>query len=601
MSRAAEGVWVALVGIATLVAYHALFGGFFPGPGGTIGHDYSYFFPQLLNGAYWFTNNGLLEVPWFTPAFGAGMPYYPNPINTYYSGPQLLAFFMDPLDATRVTLVAGAGVGFIGTYLLLRRVFGTSLASALFGAVAFAFNGFFSHRMLVGHIAFHSFMLIPLIGYWSLRQPREDASRLWRGVRDLLLLTLAYAYLFQSANVHGIPVVLLAVVAFALMLGLARGWTWAWLGRTVVAGALSLTLCATKLAAAGAFMNSFPRTGYSLPGFEDLRSGLAVILRSLFAAAPIEQARATIVNSTWNLDRHEFEYGVTLVPAVLLVVAALRGGYLLLTTAEQRPLARRRGWMAGLLCLVLVVPVALNIHEPAWTEFIKSIPLFGSSSSMIRFLSTFVPIVVVGAALALEHLGLPRSLRSVTAAVAVLVTLGLHWSVDRTYYEGQPYNPEAIIAAWDELHETGEVPPVTRIVAPFDAEGRPFLSINRNDALTRGESQLICYEPIFGYSQEWFPMGPTRYMFPALEPLDERLLNVKNPALFVFPEQNGGVPGDHFRRDQRDEAELFLSYRPFAFEQSSKQAIANVVDLVALLLVSSLLALSLFLARRRSA
>ena len=601
MNRATEAAWVTVVGAATLVAYYTLFGAFFPVAGGTIGHDYSYFLPQLLNGKFWFTNNGLFSVPWFTPAFGAGMPYYPNPVNTYYSVPQLLALFVDPLVAVRVTLVLGAGVGFVGTYLLLRRVFEISVACALFGACAFAFNGFFSHRMLVGHIAFHSFMLIPLIGYWSLRKPHEGASRFWQAVRDVVLLAFAYAYLLQSANVHGIPVVFLALAAFALLLGMQRGWTWCWLWRTLAAGPLALALCATKLAAAGAFMGSFPRTGYPLPGFRDTLSALEVVVRSLFAEAPIELAMASIENMTWHLTQHEFEYGLTLVPAVILIAGALRGAWFLMRSNAHRDVARRRGWMAGVLLLLLAVPIALNVYEPGWNAFIKSIPLFGSSSSMVRFLSTFVPIVVVTAALTLDKLGLPPWTKRIAATAAISVSVLLHWQVARPYYVDQPYRPDAIVEAWHAVEVTREVPPVTTIIAPFDANGQPALSIDRNDALVRGESQLICYEPIFGYQLEWFPIGPARYGMPALEPLDQRLLNVKNPACFVFPDENGGEPGSHFRRDQRAEAEAFLAYRPFEFEPSGTQALAHAINLAALVLVPGLLLLALVLGRRRAA
>ena len=147
------------VGVVAVAAFQWIFGGFFPSANEHIGHDYGYFLPQLLNGFYWYEQNGLGAIPWFTPALGAGVPFYPNPANIFYSAPQFLAFVVDPLTAVRLTIVLFAAAGYAGMLALLRGPFRLGLGAALFGAVAFTFNGFYAHRMLVGHLAFHSFML----------------------------------------------------------------------------------------------------------------------------------------------------------------------------------------------------------------------------------------------------------------------------------------------------------------------------------------------------------------------------------------------------------------------------------------------------------
>jgi hypothetical protein len=61
-------------------ALHAqLFLRWLPNENGTLGHDYTYFFPALLNGYFWFMENGF-AVPWFTPAQCGGVASYPNPL-----------------------------------------------------------------------------------------------------------------------------------------------------------------------------------------------------------------------------------------------------------------------------------------------------------------------------------------------------------------------------------------------------------------------------------------------------------------------------------------------------------------------------------------
>ena len=50
-----------------------------PGAHGRIGEDYSYFFPYLLSGAQWISQNGWLTVPYFTPDYCGGIPWLANP------------------------------------------------------------------------------------------------------------------------------------------------------------------------------------------------------------------------------------------------------------------------------------------------------------------------------------------------------------------------------------------------------------------------------------------------------------------------------------------------------------------------------------------
>ena len=122
-----------------------------------------------MDGYFWYEANGLLSVPWFTPSFCGGLPKFPNPQALYFSVPQLLVFFVDPLQGIRLTLLLFGFVGLAGTYALLRRAFAVSRPVALFGGTLFLFNGLYAHRMLIGHLTFHSFMLVPVLALLLLR------------------------------------------------------------------------------------------------------------------------------------------------------------------------------------------------------------------------------------------------------------------------------------------------------------------------------------------------------------------------------------------------------------------------------------------------
>ena len=592
MRRRVELSLVLLVGLVATLAFNALFAGFFPSANGRIGHDYGYFFPQLLTGFYWFEQNGPLEVPWFTPALGGGVPYYPNPASSYYSLPQLLVLLEDPLAAVRSTLVLFAALGFSGAYLMLRRALGCGVWAALLGAVLFTFNGFYSTRMLVGHLAFHSIQLLPWIVWLTTRPLPADrvGGRLRRGLFDALAAGVLLAYMFHSAYFYGIPVVVAAAACVALLGALRRPGElggWSVVPRLAAGGGVALALSCSKLGASMAFLASFPRSGYPLPGFDGVPKALATVARSLFWYAP-RDVEGLVTNTLYPQARHEFELGVTPVAAVLIAVGAV--AWLLRRRAQAG--VRRSGPLSTALKLlallaILAVPLAINVHSPEWNALLKRVPFVESSSNLLRNLVLYVPVAVALAALGVE--ALPARARPAVALAGALLGVAFVALDDRTPYANEIYDPGPIVAAWREVHdEGGYVPPIREVVAPFDAEGNPHVPIDRNDALVRGQSQLICYEPIFGYQLEFFPQLGLH-----LGPIDLRTpegLNFRNPSLFVFPDENGGQPGDRFRPDQLPALKAFASYQPFPFERSARQRLLDRLNLWALGAVGLLLA-----------
>ena len=71
------------------------------------------------------------------------------------------------------------------------------------------------------------------------------------------------------------------------------------------------------------------------------------------------------------------------------------------------------------------------------------------------------------------------------------------------------------------------------------------------------------------------------------------VLNIKNPACYVFPAENGCAPGDHFPLAARAEAEKFLNYQPFDFVQPLYQSVATMISLASLAAAPLLLVVGL--------
>ena len=224
---------------------------FFPNPAGHLGGDYSLFLPWLIAGFFWHTINGSLAPPEFLPSFCGGVPFLFNPQSLYYSLPQWLVIWVQPVQSLLISWVAFELAGGFGMYALLRRGFLVSVSSALLGGSIFLLNGFYTARMIVGHAPFHGVMLLPVIGL-TMFAPRSRPGAPELVVR-CVLTGLLLAYLFYSGGINIILPMVLALAILALMVGYGGRWH---RDIAVIAGAgclLCLALCAYKLLPALAF------------------------------------------------------------------------------------------------------------------------------------------------------------------------------------------------------------------------------------------------------------------------------------------------------------------------------------------------------------
>lgn len=573
-----ERKWMLVCLLVTSLSWMVITDSLLPGATGRIGHDYAYFLPRLLAGEYWIENNGWFSLPWFSPAFGAGLPAYAHPANGHVSLPQWLCAFVDPLTAVRWTALISLIAGFVGMWLFARRSLKLGAGAAALASVLFALNGFHIARMAVGHLAFHASMLAPLCA-WLLLRPASTRAGWWAGA---LGAGLCLSYQLQAGNVYGLPPLLLALAALTCVHVLRGGTIRSLTGRAAVALLVMLGLCAAKLCAALAFLSSFPRSGYPLPGAESPLALLELLFRALFFSPPADKARELFVNQPFLLGEHEWDLGLTLVP----LVAILLGAALCFRAETLRSLARQR-WALATLLLICVVPLALNLHSPGWERVLKSLPVVGSSSSFVRWLWMFVPLVAVLAACAIE--GLERRAWLARASwVAMAVFLALQVMHSRKVYAEQPYDPRPVVDAW----KRHAAPTITRVTIPAVVDGQIRLSADRDDALLRGESQLLTYEPLFGYRLEWFPKGPVR-------PGEVRIGNLHHPLAFLYPEAAGRAPGAPFQPGEEAQLQAFVEYRSFEIEWPLRQRVANLVNLLALAGVSLLAAALLYSSLRR--
>jgi hypothetical protein len=574
--------------IVLLSVYAAIFLRYLPTDRGTAGHDYGLFLPNLLTGYFLFLENGIWQIPWFSPSQCGGVPFFPDPQVPYFSIPQFLVFIVSPITAVRITMLSFAMFGFIGFYVLMRNSFESTRSAATLSAGLFMFNGFFAYRMLIGHLTFHSFMLLPFIAAAVLPAYVATRLRFAAAFGRISVAGLCLAYMLQSGNVHGILPALLSISIIIMINAMMFGWRWFPWCALAAAGTLALLLCAGKLVSELSFLSNFPREFYPLPGFPSLGRLLVTILAGLFIRVPYF-ALGAITNSVARMGQHELENGVSPTPLVLIAIVIVAA---LVRFVRQRAfsgLSIERILLGGAVIALLAIPVALNWYSPEWNRFIKALPYFASSSNLLRWFSAYIAVVILWAGLAFDRLPMPRSSagtgRIVLAFAGLALMVATNLQMDRQYYYGQNYRIASIEAAYN-------IAKATRAAIPIEAVAPAPLSFNEgNDAMTQGGSQIDCYQPLFGYRLETFP-AEQLHVGPILPGFGETV-NLKNPACYVFPARNNCKPGDHFATRDTDKVLAFAHYRAFSFVQPIIQVVATwistltFIGVLGLLLVTS--------------
>jgi hypothetical protein len=568
--------------LAALLALCWLWLPYMPNEAGRLGADYAYFLPSLLAGEFWHVTNGWWWLPWFSPAACGGVPFYANPQGAYLSVPQFLTFAMGPLRAVQSTFLLFAAAGFAGTHHLSRRRFGLSRAASLMAAVLFLLNGFFAARLLVGHLSFAPFMLLPALGSCMLGRPAPAASDgLARETLRCAGFGVITAVMLQAGMAVLMPPAFLSLLILLAMHLLVTGQgPAAPLLRLAAGTATGLVLCAAKLAAVGALMAHLPRDAYPLPGFASLPESAWVAVRALFFR-PSPAMRAQLIGTPLHFELHEFTYGVGPVPLILMLAAAWLAWRRRATAPPAKDWRIPLCWAA--LAALLLVPSALNTVAPVWTPFLKSLPVIGNSSSLLRWFAAYMLPAILGGSIALDQLaghGLLGGARM--AALGMGATVLALLVSDRGFYGAAGagnYDPARIEESWRAVAASGQAPPITALTMTTDAQGKPEMSQDGQGALVSGLSQINCYEPLFGYFLEAFPRGALHPGSVYEQTADGRL-NLKNPACYVFPGANGCKPGDAFRATQLAQAQDFTAWRPYGWARPGWAIAAGWLNLI---------------------
>jgi hypothetical protein len=494
--------------------------------------------------------------------------------------PQLLLLVFEPGTAMLVTLVMFASLGASGCFVLLRRNFGATRPAATFGAILFLLNGFMFYRMVIGHITYHAFGVAPLLACVVASTQTVAWTSAGHSLRRLLVpitlggLLVGYITYGGALNFQ-IPIVL-TVASVLLLLQIERGVRAApWL---VLAGSClwGVAVSAMKLLPAVVLAGQFPRTYLPYYLFRDPLQLAAAMFVGLFAPGALPDGLE--LTRGVGLGRHEFEFGLSVVPAALIFLLFLRG------RLPVQWLKRRMLWLV--LGAVLLTPVALSIGPHSWGALLLHVPVLNSNTTFVRWWAIYLMPLVIVATRCIDTLADTRSRRIALLGCCAALAIGQEALHNPTYYTApgpmNAYDPKPVTNAYQQLQAGRQLPPIDWIGwNTGSARERPS-GFRANDAVLDGVSALPCYEPLFGYEHEHFP--PIGLVSGPIAPAPpEQRLNLVDPSNY-FHRPIRPAPDWRFETSRLTEARMFASYRPYEWPEPWWHTAATRLTVATLLL-----------------
>jgi hypothetical protein len=363
-----------------------------------------------------------------------------------------------------------------------------------------------------------------------------------------------------------------------IVIGLIHGWrsgsSRRFLQSFAAMGAVALALCAAKIEATTALLSNLRRDFYALPGFTNPLTLLWVAFKDAFLWGSLSDG-ASLETHGLTFGPGEWQYGVGPVPLLLLTGAAV------VTWRRGSQAGGSRASLVVALCL-LTLPLFLNFYSPRWNAFLKSLPVIRNMSSLVRWFAAYIPVLAVGAGLAVDVVATARPRRWILAIAGAAVTIAWHAATDRAN-DQMIYSPDHVTNAWTAERLTHRVPTITSVSLHMDANHKPIRLLDSDDALGLGRTAALCCEPLVGYFDEALKLGHL-HKGPITD-VEDGWLNLKNPVCYLYPSENGCQPGDEFRAAQAGDAETFASYRPFAFATPARHKVCLAASAASMLFV----------------
>ena len=573
--------------ILTLLAHQIIFQNFFPNNNLYLGHDYSLALPNFIFGKIWFNNN-FLSIPWFSPSFCCGTPFFADPQTMYYSFQQLIFVIFSPLVALKLSFLFFSLIAFSGTFLLMYKTFKINIYIALLSASLFIFNGFFNYRAIIGHYSFLSYVFIPIYCH-VLIQSFENNNYKQKSFFYLIISSLLFANFIHSGSSSLIAVITLSII-FIVLIYVYLNEKIKIIYNLLLSFIIGLAISSSKISASFAFINNFTRE-YPPLVFKNFFDLLSNTFQSLFFYPSINKFNSQVINNVTNqLEIHEIEFGVSIIPLIIFIICFFH-----LKKLKHNNFTFVRLITTFAMIFIVIFIATTNITGNEIGDFFRKLPVIKSTWVHYRLTSIYILPLIIVSCILLDRISYKETYIKFFTCIFLIIIFFQNFYYKKDFFHNQTYDFKNIQTFHFDANRNKNIS-VKEILIFLDQNKKPVISKQRNDMFVFNFSPLFCYNPIFGYNLEKLPKH--KFTFNKMNKINDNLISYKgdpkiinkhginffNPSCFVFPNQNDCIPGDLFKKDQINELENFLNYKSFKFNLSKSQKIFNLLSVMTLFL-----------------
>lgn len=547
-----------------------------------MGHDYEYFLPMLTYGKLWYQNN-FLHIPWFTPSICCGTVYYADSQTMYYSIQQIFFNLFAVNFFFKFIFFTFSFVAFFGFYKLL-RTFLFDRNVALFGGFVFLFNNFFIFKFFVGHFTHINFALLPIFTYFFIQSLNKiNFFNKYTFLSILILVNFIY-----SGAGSFLPIILYSffLILFLYLLKFNK------LNKKIIYHFfylffISFLICASKINAVLSVMKNFPRI-YDPIFFDNIYHLIKSNFFSLVGLDGSEYFNTKLASSPLlKVFWHELNFSL----GILIIIFIIFQFHKIIKILNHQK-----------KYLIFLIPVSfpyiLNLDLYFLSNFFRSLPVLESLYFNYRWFVAFVPLIIIISCYLLKTYS-ERLKLILIFIISGSIILQNFLNKDSYNKISQSYNASELIKFNSNL-KNQKINSVLAFTSDLPKKNEPLVYTNiplqRNNFFTQGFSNLICYQPIYGYDLE--SMNFKKITFQDSKFINDKLyaisggldnlidnskFNMFNPACLLFPEENNCLPWDLFKKEDKLIFEEFINNRPMNFTLSLVQKVSNFISLSALI------------------
>ena len=574
--------------ISIILVHQLIFQSFFPNRNFLLGHDYSQFLPDFIFGNIWFVKN-FLSIPWFTPSTCCGVPFFGDPQTMFYSFQQLIFLFFGPITALKIMFLFFSLIGFFGTFFLLNKSFNKNIYISLIAASLFLFNGFFNYRAIIGHVAYLSYVFIPLYCFFLINSFENKKDKL-KSIFYILISSVLFANFIHSGSG---PIILIISFSISLVVSIYiyLNEKFGIINYLILSLIIGFLISSSKIVASLSFLSNFPRE-FPPQVFGNYYDYVTGVFQSLFLYPDIIKHNAVIINSLpFKINIHEIEFGITILPLIIFTIFIFNLKKITFNKLNSKKI------LALLFIFVIVIFItAINVSENSLGNFLHNLPVVKSTWIHPRLNAAYIFPIIIVSSLLLDKISFNEKNLKIFTIFCLFIISIQNYNYNKDYYHNQNYSPETLINISQDKDKIKNIK-IKNGILLLDKNKKLVINIQRNNLFAHELSPLACYQPIFGYNLDALPLE--KITFDKIKKINENLfsyesnpklvnnegkLNFFNPSCFMFPNENNCNPGDLFEKNQINNLERFLNYKPFKFKMSKLQIIFNYISFISFII-----------------